>query len=374
MGTIRTLLAVAVALYHSFGILAYDQVMTGGMVSVQTFYIISGFYMALILHDKYKPGPGSYRLFITNRFLRIFPVYWAFLVIVVLSCLIGQLFFDQPFYFWYWTSQWAGLDWSTIAVFIFANIFLFGSDWLLFSGVNRGTGKLELTADPFMYRPMAFQFLLIPQIWSVGIELVFYLLAPLLLRAKWHFQLAVLLLSLGLRFFLYYRIDLHYDPWTYRFFPNELAFFMAGSLAFKFYNWMKEKYLPPQFLFFIFVSVLACICFYPQFDFVTDLQKPWIFYGFFLCALPFLFRFSGNNRIDRIIGELSFPVYICHHLVMFIWRQYFWKHTAHMEWFGIVTALSSLAVAFLLYKMVMEPVEKIRQRRWKRQSPDASPA
>ena len=45
-----------------------------GYVSVQVFYIISGFYMALILNTKYV-GPGSYRVFIANRLLRIFPAY-----------------------------------------------------------------------------------------------------------------------------------------------------------------------------------------------------------------------------------------------------------------------------------------------------------
>src|ERR1041384_5510881 len=98
MGTIRTLLALAVALFHSYGIFSGHQTMTGGTTSVQSFYIISGFYMALILNEKYRPGPGSYKLFITSRFLRIFPVYWAFLAVVVLSCIAGQLFFGEPLY------------------------------------------------------------------------------------------------------------------------------------------------------------------------------------------------------------------------------------------------------------------------------------
>ena len=58
----------------------------GGVVAVQAFYIISGFYMALILNTKYV-GAGAYRVFIGNRFLRIYPVYWVVLILtVVLSC------------------------------------------------------------------------------------------------------------------------------------------------------------------------------------------------------------------------------------------------------------------------------------------------
>lgn len=39
--------------------------------------------MALILNEKYK-GPGSYYLFITNRFLRLLPAYWVVLALTVL--------------------------------------------------------------------------------------------------------------------------------------------------------------------------------------------------------------------------------------------------------------------------------------------------
>lgn len=45
----------------------------GGKIAVELFYIISGFYIALILDNKYK---DSIRLFYTNRLLKIFPTYW----------------------------------------------------------------------------------------------------------------------------------------------------------------------------------------------------------------------------------------------------------------------------------------------------------
>jgi peptidoglycan/LPS O-acetylase OafA/YrhL len=40
--------------------------------------MISGFYMALVLNGRY--GTGSYSLFITNRPLRLFPVYWVLVI------------------------------------------------------------------------------------------------------------------------------------------------------------------------------------------------------------------------------------------------------------------------------------------------------
>ncbi|MCX6311853.1 MAG: acyltransferase, partial [Bacteroidetes bacterium] len=75
MGSIRTLLALSVVVFHSYFI--FGERLIGGLVAVQAFYLISGFYMAMILNEKYKAGKGSYKLFITNRFLRIYPAYWV---------------------------------------------------------------------------------------------------------------------------------------------------------------------------------------------------------------------------------------------------------------------------------------------------------
>lgn len=357
------LLALAVALFHSFGVFGPANTMTGGTVSVQAFYIISGFYMALILNEKYKAGPGSYRLFITSRFLRIYPAYWACLFIVLLVCLIGKLFFDQPFYLWYWTSQWDMLAVSSVVIFILSNLFLVGSDWLIFSTVNQQNGHLEWSALSFAQNPKTYQFLFIPQIWSVGLEITFYLLAPFLLRRSWRFQLIILLAGLLVRCYFVHYCGWNFDPWTYRFFPLEIVFFMAGSLAYKFYDWMKEKEISNWIPRVLWLLVMTAIVFYPNLNIAGNLFRTSAFYILLAVSLPFVFRLTKNNKADRFIGELSFPVYISHHLIMFIWRQYFWNHHGHMHWFGIATVISSLLFSLLLWFVLISPLEKYRQRR-----------
>ena len=55
MGTIRLLLALAVLLMmHSTPLLGIR--MINGAWAVQAFYVISGFYMALVLNEKYPRG------------------------------------------------------------------------------------------------------------------------------------------------------------------------------------------------------------------------------------------------------------------------------------------------------------------------------
>ena len=74
MGVIRILLAISVVIAHSTPLFGLSFV--GGRYAVQCFYMVSGFYMALVLNEKYL-GPGSYRVFISARLLRLFPVYLA---------------------------------------------------------------------------------------------------------------------------------------------------------------------------------------------------------------------------------------------------------------------------------------------------------
>jgi len=342
MGIIRTLLALAVVLFHSYGFWNANQTMTGGMVSVQAFYMISGFYMALIIHEKYSGKKNSYRLFLSNRFLRIYPVYWACLIIVILMCLIGQLF---------------------IIILILANIFLFGTDLLMFTGVNAKSGNLEWTKYPFQYQPMTGQYLIIPQIWTVGLELTFYLLAPLVVRMKWYVQVLLILLAIYYHHYLFYTRFLQFDPWSYRFFPTQLGLFVAGSVAYRVYRYIREIKIPSAIHVSLWLIILYCIVFYPSLTFISEGKLRVGFFSILFVGLPFIFLLFRENKIDRFIGELSFPIYVCHHFIMFLWRKYFWVHYWQMQWFGIATAVSSVIFAIGLYFLLIKRLERIRQRR-----------
>jgi peptidoglycan/LPS O-acetylase OafA/YrhL len=82
MGLLRFLLAVSVILNHA-GLL-YGFGFVGGSTAVEAFFIISGFYITLILNEKYIKANNSYKLFITNRFLRLYPFYWIVLILSLL--------------------------------------------------------------------------------------------------------------------------------------------------------------------------------------------------------------------------------------------------------------------------------------------------
>ena len=134
MGIFRSLLAIAVVIYHSGGICGYD--ITGGIVSVQSFYIISGFYMSFILSEKYMVGNNKLFLFFTNRLFRLMPVYYFFLLIKILIS-----FFSIQYNFYpakqshtllYFINYYHLMDIKTLAFLLFTNIFVIGQDICLF--------------------------------------------------------------------------------------------------------------------------------------------------------------------------------------------------------------------------------------------------
>jgi peptidoglycan/LPS O-acetylase OafA/YrhL len=130
MGVLRLILAIAVVIAHTEPIFGFRLV--GSDVAVQAFYIISGFYMAMILTEKYA-RKESYKLFITNRFLRLYPIYWIVLLGTVLMSIVqtsgnGKL----DMYFQYYDF----MNLGSILFLIFTNILIFFQDIVMFLGLD----------------------------------------------------------------------------------------------------------------------------------------------------------------------------------------------------------------------------------------------
>ena len=180
MGILRTILALAVVVYHSFKIFGLH--MCGGQVAVESFYMISGFYMALILNEKYV-GLGSYKKFILSRFYRIFPLYWGILLIALIVSLIGYFAFNHPYYLARYISNSSCLSGVTIFYFILENFIVIGQDVLYFLRLDE-LCKPILTYNVLSFKHTGYQYLLVPQAWSISLELMFYCIAPFMVRKK----------------------------------------------------------------------------------------------------------------------------------------------------------------------------------------------
>src|SRR5882724_1707653 len=165
MGTLRVILAISVIIAHSSALFGFNFV--GGSLAVESFYIISGFYMSLILNEKYIGEKGSYMLFISNRFLRLYPVYWIVLLLTIPMIILfgGSIYDNYALYF-------HQMNFTTFAYLTFSNLMIFFQDAVMFLGLNTDTGSLFFTSDFRLHDPQLYKFLFIPQAWTLGIELL----------------------------------------------------------------------------------------------------------------------------------------------------------------------------------------------------------
>jgi peptidoglycan/LPS O-acetylase OafA/YrhL len=353
MGFLRILLSIAVVIEHSASVFGWR--LLPGNAAVEAFFIISGFYMALILNEKYT-GAVSNFLFFRNRFLRLFPIYWVVLLITIMISAASYALTKNGLFFWaYLTTPLSGSAYLFLGLI---NLIMLGQDVTVFMEVQKMAGAFLFTSN-FREVPLAAsRFLLVPQAWSLSLELMFYLIAPFLLRRSWKPIFIVMMVSLMIRVFILYGVGWDHDPWNRRFFPSEVAFFLLGALAYKIYARVKTDSRFIKYARFVTIVILSISLLYrllPNFY-----AKEYVYYLALLISLPFLFEATRNFRFDRIIGEYSYPVYLTHILIV---RLLLTFTSLPKYYLGIVTIALSIALSYFLLKWVSEPLERLREIR-----------
>jgi peptidoglycan/LPS O-acetylase OafA/YrhL len=364
MGSLRFLLAISVAYGHAGDFLGFPLV--PGDTAVQCFYAISGFYMSLVLNEKYRSESSSYWLFISNRFLRLFPAYAVVLLLTLLLALIVSSVSpsaDLPFVIaWHLLTA---IDWSSAALLVGSQIIMWGQDFYIFLTLKHGA--LSFWPDFHTAPQPLYPLLVIPQAWTLGLEFSFYLIAPFVVRRWVAAILIVFVASLGVRLCLQFWFGYQGDPWSYRFFPSELAVFLIGALAYRVYklptigfDWRSYK------LFAIAILCLAAALLMNRWHGGSRVASV-AFWALAVGAIPFLFRTTKDKTIDRYLGELSYPIYICHFLVI-------WFLDAVVTFGSSVTRGSSIIVMTLivstaLYQAIERPVDTWRHWRFAARKP-----
>lgn len=359
MGILRTILAIAVVVYHSFKIFGLR--MCGGQVAVESFYMISGFYMALILNEKYI-GLKNYKKFISSRLFRIFPAYWFVLAFALLASFIGYCFFNNPIYLRKYIEHYSCLNAITLLYFIIENIIIIGQDVLYFLKINSNCNP-EFTYDVLSYAHTGYQYLFVPQAWSISLELIFYSIAPFIVTKKIKWQFLLVFLGLLGRIIYSQILYLDFDPWTYRFFPLELVFFVAGSLAYRLYKVFEIKKKFQNAGYYILLPLVLIIIFYNEISFEENI-KLWAFYCIVFISIPFIFLTFKNNSTDRYIGELSFSIYISHHVIVGILRNYFLSKPVLCPYYGYSVLVCSLLIAIIMQQFIIKPIEIKRKEKF----------
>ena len=312
MGLLRLILALSVVAAHAGPFWPKALSGVGGDAAVEVFFVISGFYMALILSDAYKGRPTA---FLVNRFLRVYPEFW----LVSGMSLMFFVVFDNG-----WLSRFTGLPLIADGLLKVSNIAIFGSDLVMFLKVN---GE-QVGFGPYLESsPPLFSLLLIPQAWTLALELFFYFMAPWLVQRRTLSLLILVSVPLGLKFILAGLILQAPDPWTNRFIGFEISYFLVGILLFRYWTVrqsrqsvprIEKNYLQPLFAVGLIV-VLA-----PWLRTLGDNFGPFlgkyivtaIIVASLTVLIPRLFSATKTSQLDKRLGEFSYPIYLSHILAI----------------------------------------------------------
>ena len=321
MGTYRFILAILVALSHMGVSVAGG--LNPGVFAVISFFLISGFVMTGLVRSHYM-SLGLMPRFYLDRAARIFPQYLLFMVLTALA--LALLGLESPY-----LEQFSSCAlWANVAV---------------------------VPLDFFMFSPAIANFMLLPQAWSLGLELMFYLLMPWLVlgRVRGLALVASLLVWGGAAFGF-----IHTDTWGYRLLPGTLFMFLAGSYM---YDQPRPTWRHPAL--WLLAALLACALALMVTGKHTLPYNREVVGGLLvgIAALFWLVRLP-RSRWDDWLGNLSYGVFLCHFLVMWLFAAALGSPAAQ-PW-PTRTIIAMLAVCVLLawlgFVLVERPVLRWRHR------------
>ncbi|MFL9924581.1 acyltransferase family protein [Herbaspirillum lusitanum] len=340
---LRAVAVLSVVIFHAF-----PEMLRGGFVGVDVFFVISGYLISAIIFESSSKGHFSFREFYIRRIRRIFP---ALILVMSASLLLGWYVLLSDEY------KQLGKHIAAGASFI--------SNWILFAE----TGYFDNSADT---KPLL-------HLWSLGIEEQFYIIWPILVWLLWKRRalflaaaVSVLLLSfaLNVRAVSLNPVEAFYLPHT-RFWEllggGLLAYLSrnqsSSSLASRIrqYGWVPPITEPSiRNICSLFGAVLLAYGF-------EHINKELPFPGKW-AALPvlatILLIYAGpnawfnrtvlSNRLAVWIGSISFPLYLWHWPLLSFARIIESKTPEPAVRLFLVAA--AVFLAWLTYRLIERPI------------------
>lgn len=356
MGYIRFILALCVVIDHIGSIYGYK--MLPGILAVKSFFIISGFYMSLVLHEKYINIPHWRLIFYINRYLRLAPLYLLILILTLLCAII----FNRTRYFTlpelYYLVQ--HMELYELLLLVVANLSMIGQDLTFLFKFDENIFGFSFTLNYINAIIPAYRFLLIPQGWSLSIEIFFYLIAPFILLRR-AVATTLLLLASCLAHIMPLYFDLPFTPWTDRLFPTVIVYFLFGHISYKLYLTIKRQKFT-YYSAYISLVLISLICFFYSFINIHELIKNNAFLVIIIISLPLVFHATKNSKYDILIASTSYPIYVSHIFIISFWGGIISVFSVHTEHDNLIMLILTLLFSAFLATCVEKKIDHFRQQ------------
>ncbi len=330
----RGVAVLAVLLFH-FRLLGVE----GGFVGVDIFFVLSGYLMThIVLSERFVWSPGGVFGFYRKRFWRIAPAYYVTLIVTMLTIFITG-----------WTH---GLP-ELFGNFVPASFFAYNIT------APHGQGYFATTANfkPFLHT------------WSLGVEMQFYLIWPLIcfgiLKCSPKAHIPIFLVIIALSFIASVILAFNDPDVAYYSLPTRLWQFAFGGvivcLREKPFDWLGARLVS---LFQLAASAVII------FSIFTASGEAWpTFLALALTLSVSFLLFSGDSPGAiissamscvplRLLGRVSYSLYLVHWPVFVLSYSFLdgYLNSPTLRGLGL---LISLALALVLYFGIERPMREV---------------
>jgi peptidoglycan/LPS O-acetylase OafA/YrhL len=323
MGVFRCLLAIAVVLYHTGGLAPFG--IHIGVAAVVSFYIVSGYAMTGLI-ERHFSGASKIVPFYCERLWRLAPQYLTYLALAMIVA----------FGF--------GVRSST---------FQYGP----FTVVDLLAHLTVVPLSLFMYSTDITGFMLIPPAWSLGTEMLFYLLFPFLLWSRWAVYAGI---GCSMMVFLLAIAGvLPPDAFGYRLLPGVLFFFLIGHLIFR-RDWSTLCMVA-------LAMAIGGLVIFEWVGFDRGYNRS-LYAGAVIGMIGVLLtRQMSKQWLDDLFGAASYGCYLGHMTLLLTFRHYGLLGDRPVALLAAV-ALLSMVMGLTTYWLVERPT--VARRRSFRAAPD----
>lgn len=288
-------------------------------MAVVGFYVTSGYVMTGVLRNRYQ-SLGEAPLFYLDRALRLFPQYLA-IALVTLAWLLAA---DATTLF---------LQHRPTALELFNNLAVVPLNYFNYNGADR--------------------FTLIPPAWSLGAEIQFYLLLPLILRAR----AVVSVISITVYACAAFG-QINSELFGFRLLPGVLWFFMAGSWLYDAHQQADPRHAGRGVVMVMLAVAGAAILLAINGKLALPYNRETLI-GLFV-ALPALHLLSllPRRAWDERLGDLSYGLFLNHFLILWV----VFDSSVQGVWFQLAFIACASVCAWLSQRLVERPALEWRQR------------
>jgi len=329
---LRGVSVILVILYHfKFGILN-NEIIKGGFLGVDIFFVISGYIITKIIIES-KIKNFSLLGFYSKRIKRIIPL---FSIVLIFSIIILPFIFDN---------------------------FLINENINSIIAAASGASNFYFWIKSTLYGFAEKNNIINLHFWSLSIEIQFYILFPILF-ILFKNNKKILVSSLFIFFIIsYIFICKIHEVHNFFNFYNSLSRvfeFTFGSLIFFYSNTIKLK-IKKNFYSYFYLTGIFFLLFY-IYTFNDEGRHPNPYSIILLISLALIIIFNNDNEYPKIkkylgfLGKISYSLYLWHFLILILGSSYFEEYTDLLKALSVIICF---LISFITYLFIEKKFREI---------------